>query len=45
MEAGPQASNEEEFHALIEQAYTHRLYFDYDRDKRSYVLRCGEAKE
>lgn len=45
MEAGPLTENEEELHALIEQAYAHGMYFDYDRDKRSYVLRHGERKE
>jgi len=45
MEAGPLAENEEELHVLIEQAYAHNMYFDYDRDKRSYVLRYGEARE
>lgn len=45
MEAGPLAENEEELRMLIEQAYAHGNYFDYDRDKRSYVLRYGEAKE
>src|SRR6266700_5016 len=41
MEAGPLAENEEELRMLIEQAYAHDMYFDYDRDKRSYVLRYG----
>jgi hypothetical protein len=45
MEAGPLAENEEELRTLIERAYAHNMYFDYDRDKRSYVLRYGEAKE
>ena len=45
MEAGPLAENEKELRALIEQAYAHDMYFDYDRDKRSYVLRYGEARE
>ncbi len=41
MEAGSQASNEEALQALIEQAYAHNMYFDYDREKGSYVLRYG----
>ena len=41
----PLAENEEELHTLIEQAYAYGMYFDYDRDKRSYVLRHGEARE
>jgi hypothetical protein len=45
IEAGPLTENEEELRALIEQAYAHNMYFDYDRDKHSYVLRHGEAKE
>lgn len=45
MEAGPLAENEEELHSLIEQGYAHGLYFDYDRDRQTYVLRHGEQKE
>lgn len=45
IEAGPLAENAEELRALLEQAYAQGLYFDYDRGKRSYVLRHGEAKE
>jgi hypothetical protein len=38
MEAGPLAENEEVLSRLVEQAYAYGLYFEYDRDKRSYVL-------
>ncbi len=42
MEAGPLAENEAELQALIEQAHVQGMYFDYDREKRSYVLRQPE---
>ncbi len=38
MEAGPLAENEQALRTLIEQAYAHGLYFDYDRDARQYRL-------
>jgi hypothetical protein len=38
MEAGPLAENEEELQALIELAYAQGMYFDYDREKQSYIL-------
>jgi len=44
MEAGPLAENEEELQALIEQAYAHGLYFDYDREKGACVLRQGKQR-
>jgi hypothetical protein len=45
MEAGPLAENEEELRALIEQAYAHGLYFDYDREAQQYCLVSPEQPE
>jgi hypothetical protein len=38
MKTGPKAENEEELRALVEKAYSHGLYFDYDQGKQAYIL-------
>ena len=38
MEAGPCGENEQALRTLIEQAYAHGLYFDYDREAEMYCL-------
>jgi hypothetical protein len=45
MEAGPVASNEERLQVLIEQAYAHGKYFDFDYQANAYRLIGQEDRQ
>lgn len=45
MEAGPRAENEAELEAIVTEAYSHGLYFDYDSSQSAYVLIAGSNQQ